>query len=402
VFGDISDTISGGLKAALTEKREQAQQLWVEFDAVRQKAIESKADLRNVETAEFKALEQAHAAYQRVSEEAKSLEERLLAGIEERHAKGAVPAGERKGIVPGIGAAFLRGMGVGAVGSKALDATAGGSAVPAFFDDRIRMLPQRQLFVRSLIPTKTVDSDKVQYLLHTVATNNAAVVAAGALKPTSVYTVSRQETAVKVIAHVAEALDRSLLMDLDQLVDFMDSQLRLGVLLTEEAQILNGTGAGANFRGILNTPGIGSVARNAAGESRADAIYRAITNVRLALYEPEAIVLHPNDWQTLRLEKTADGEYLAGSVIESDPDRLWGKEVITSPVMTQGRALVGAFGAGASIWDREATRVTYAETGLGDNPGEELFTRNLVRFRAEERLAFAVERPPLFCEVTGL
>jgi len=220
------------------------------------------------------------------------------------------------------------------------------------------------------------------------------------LKPTSVLTVARIEDTVRTIAHVSEALDRALLSDFDALVVFIDQNLRLGVLLAEENQILNGNGTAPNLRGILNTVGIGTQAVGA--DTRADAIHKAINACRLAFHEPDAIVLHPTDWQTVRLQKNANGDYYTGDAVQGDPDRLWGKPVITSPVIAQGTGLVGAFGHGAQLWDREEARVTFTESGLGDSAGQELFSRNQIRFRAEERVAFGVPFPAAFCSVTSL
>ena len=42
--------------------------------------------------------------------------------------------------------------------------------------------------------------------------------------------------------------------------------------------------------------------------------------------------------------------------------------------------IVGNFAGGAQVWQREDARVSFTEAGLGDAAGEELFTRNLVRF----------------------
>jgi HK97 family phage major capsid protein len=134
-----------------------------------------------------------------------------------------------------------------------------------------------------------------------------------------------------------------------------------------------------------------------------EAIYRAITKVRNAFYEPDGIVLHPSDWETIRLSKTTTGEYLTGSVISDDNTRLWGTTVITSPVIAEGTGLVGQFAVGATVWDREEARVTFTESGMSNSDGtSDLFMRNQIRFRGEERIAFGVERPAAFCEVTGL
>lgn len=321
---------------------------------------------------------------------------------------GVTPGGSRRsgkagdfGRVEGLGAAFLKELGGRGDAMKALDATSGGASLPAsFFDSRLRDLPQRQLFLRSLIPSTTVTSDKVNYIRQTVFTNNAAAVAAGALKPTSVITAERVEAPVRVIAHLSEALDRSMLTDYDQLTGFIDDQLRLGVLLEEEDQILNGSGAAPNLTGILNTAGIQTQAKGA--DPTPDAVYKAITKIRVVFGEPDAVVFHPNDWQDVALLRNADGVYLWGSPANEAAPRIWNKQVIVSPVMAEGTALVGSFGTAAEVFERETVRISFAETGLGDVAGQELFSRNQIRVRAESRIGLAVIRPSFFCTVTGV
>ena len=389
------DPMLSALRETHAAKNHEAAERWQAFESERKRLIESATDLQK-DMAAVKRLDDLHQAYKAVADEAGDLQERLLRTIDGKLVGGS--SREDKGI-PGLGAEFLRRLGVGQGGMKALDGTAGATLVPAFFDPRIRDLPQRSLFVRSLIPVRQADGDKVHYIRQTVATQNAAPVAAGALKPTSVYTVERVEETVRTIAHVTEALDRALLSDFDSLVDFLDNQLRLGVLLAEESQIINGNGTAPNLRGILNTVGIQTQAVGA--DPHADAVYKALGKVRGAFFEPDGIVLHPNDWQDIRLTKTADGEYQTAPVTDDGVERLFGKPVITSPVIAEGTGLVGAFAVGATVWDREEARVTFAEVGLNDS-GEEMFTRNQLRWRAEERIAFGVERPNAFCTVTGL
>jgi|GEM_PF-3579968 len=393
---DAEAWVQVGLKGALERKRQDAAQAWALFDTEKRRAVDAGVDISQ-DGAEFKKLDELHSSYKKAAAEQKDLESRLFAEYEKGNAKFPTIPSNR---ASGVGAEFLRRIGAGVAGLKALDGTSGGSMVPAFFSPDILNLPTRQLFVRSLIPVTPVTGDKVAYLQHSVFTNAATAVAAGGLKPTSVLTVARLEDTVRTIAHVSEALDRALLSDFDALVTFIDQNLRLGVLLAEENQILNGNGTAPNLRGILNTAGIGTQARGA--DSRTDALHKAINSCRLAFHEPDAIVLHPTDWQTVRLEKNANGEYIAGDVVQGDPDRLWGKQIITSPVLAQGTGLVGAFGHGAQLWDREEARVTFTESGLGDTAGQELFTRNQIRFRAEERVAFGVPFPAAFCSVTSL
>lgn len=142
-----------------------------------------------------------------------------------------------------------------------------------------------------------------------------------------------------------------------------------------------------------------------------DAILKGLQKVRNqdSPYEPTGIVLHPTNWETIVLMKDANGNYQASesgaftSADAGDPrgDTLWGKPVVQTRAIAAGTALVGDFTA-ATIWDREQARVQVAETGGLGAGGVEIYSRNQVVFRGEERLAFGVERPAAFATVTGL
>ena len=78
----------------------------------------------------------------------------------------------------------------------------------------------------------------------TVRTNNAAVVAVGALEPTGVYSVVRVESSLVVIAHLSEGIPRHWLIDNASLEAFIGSELEYGLRQAVEAKVLsdiNGT-----------------------------------------------------------------------------------------------------------------------------------------------------------------
>jgi HK97 family phage major capsid protein len=72
-----------------------------------------------------------------------------------------------------------------------------------------------------------------------------------------------------------------------------------------------------------------------------------------------------------------------------------GKRVIISPVLDPGTALVGSFATGAAICDREQPRVDFTDGG-------DLFEKNQVVFRGEERITLAIFRDSAFCTVSDL
>jgi HK97 family phage major capsid protein len=118
------------------------------------------------------------------------------------------------------------------------------------------------------------------------------------------------------------------------------------------------------------------------------------------LARPTAVVIHPNDWQAVRLgrENAATGTlggYLYGPPSISGPSTMWGYPVVESLGMTENTALIGDFPMGCTLFDREAANI---RVGLIDDQ----FVRNMQTILAELRCAFVVWRPTAFAKITGI
>jgi HK97 family phage major capsid protein len=384
-----SDELVYQLQDEMRAKRKEAQEKWIAFDQERDRMAKAN---RLTDDAVATHLEEMQADYQKSNGEYQEIEKRWAVEAVKPH-----PTERSDG---GYGAKDARGWGEAVfaklVERKALDATSGGTIPPPFFDPALRRLPERNLFVRSIIPVIQGDGDRASYLRQTVRTNLAAPVDPGDMKPTSVYSVERIEAPYRTIAHLTEPQDRNLLSDYEGLIRFLNDELRLGLLLTEEDQILNGDGDAPNLEGILEVTGIGDQPRGT--DSISDALLRGLNVVRNdGLVEPDAIVMAPTDYEAAVLEKTdGSGEYIHGSPNNTTTPQLWGKPVITSPVLDAGTALVGSFATGCAIYDREQPRIDFSEQH------EDLFEKNQVLWRGEERLTFAVFRPKAFATVSDL
>ncbi len=259
--------------------------------------------------------------------------------------------------------------------------------------------------VRDLFPVTSTNSSTITFIRRTGYVNNARVVlertaADGSaptglstdvfgLKPPSNLVFETDQEAVKVIAHTID-VSKTVLDDEPRLRATIDGEMLYGLRLTEDAEILYGDGSGTHLRGIMNTAGLQFYNGNTgpAGDYMADQIRRALTLVMLAYYESTGVVMHPFDWEATELEKDDQGRYvLVTNVTVGAEQRIWKNPVVATPAMQQGQFLCGAFGLGAHLWDREAANIDIStET-------RDLFDRNAIAIRAEQRLAVTVERP---------
>jgi HK97 family phage major capsid protein len=273
--------------------------------------------------------------------------------------------------------------------------------------DAMVIPPMRTKRVRDLFPSRTTTAAIIEYFRMTGFTNNAAAVAersgsAFGAKPQSSFTFVGEQAPVRTLAHW-EAAHRNVLADEPQLRSIIDNELMYGLRLQEDAQILNGSGTGENLTGILNTPGVQTYdwsdgvysATAGMSDTKADAIRRAATLSFLAYYEPSGIVLNPNDWEDIELSKDGNGAYVvAVSVAMGGEQKLWRIPVVDTPAIAEGTALIGAFGTGAQIYDRESPSIRISEQHA------DFFVRNAIVILAEQRLALAVKRPESFVKVS--
>lgn len=255
--------------------------------------------------------------------------------------------------------------------------------------------------IADLLAQGQLSGSVLSYLRETAATNAAAAVAESGVKPASDLTLDRVEHGLSKIATVLDVPDE-FLEDMDAARSYIDGRLTLFIQLEEEDQILNGSGTAPNMRGILNTSGIQTTA-SAASADNIEAIYRAITSVRqVAQLEPDGVVVHPTDYQSMRLAQDGNGQYFGGGPfagqygnggVVNDPG-VWGLRTIVTSAVAQGTALVGAWQAGAQLFRKGGITVD------STNSDGEKFRSNISTIRAEERLALAVYRPAAFNRVT--
>lgn len=188
---------------------------------------------------------------------------------------------------------------------------------------------------------------------------------------------------------------RQILDDFTELMGFLQSTMPYYVNQEEELQLLSGDNTGQNLNGLITqsqdfdtTLLIASL-----GYNRLDCIGRAVQQIRADKeLNPSFVVMHPNDWWSIRLTKDSYGRYILG-----DPQQpvavpnLFGLSVIVTTNITDGTFLVGSGSPiAAEIRDRMGMTIEIA------TQHSDYFVKNMLAIRAEKRLALVVRRPDSF------
>lgn len=320
--------------------------------------------------------------------------------------------------------------------------------LPGIVEQRFYQLTVADLF--SSIPT---GSPNLSYLVEATANFQAAAVAEGGLYPFSSGTFSRVYEQIGKIANAMEFSDE-VLRDAPQLYSFLQSRLIEGIQRQEEVQLLAGGGVpgvngllnrssgftiGAGMSGLTatnvqipaaSTAGVGAVAATIptltygrqittqvagattgampTGQEIAEGVLQAALDIQLSLFlTPNAVVMNPADYHTVRLAKDNQGQYFGGSFFGRDygypqaqpagaasfpgGETLWNLRVVQTPAIPAGTILVGCFDPGVTqVARREGISMQMTNTN-GSN-----FVNGEVTLRAEERLGLMVYRPKAF------
>ena len=261
------------------------------------------------------------------------------------------------------------------------------------------------LTIADLFAQGTTDSSSLTYVIEAAFQDLTATVLEKGAKPQLDLTLARRQDNVGKIANVAKVTDE-MFQDAPAFEAYLSNRMVFGVKRVEETQLLNGNGTAPNLQGVLNRSGLATTVVTSAGLTALKAmegIFNQITALRATSFvEPDAIVIHPTDWQTIRLGKDLNDQYYAGGPFTgaygnagpANVANLWGVKTVITTAIAQGTVLVGGFQESGQIFRRQGITLEMTNSNVDD------FVNNLITLRAEERLALAVYRPAGFGKVT--
>ena len=262
---------------------------------------------------------------------------------------------------------------------------------------------QRPLTVADLFSQGTMTGSAVTYPVYGKLEGGPGMVAEGGQKPQSHFpdpewvTDTLKEVAVwwKITDDMAE--------DLPYVASEIQDQNDYAMQIKEEDQLLNGDGTGSNVNGLLAREGVQEIGDDDE-RSVADRIFHAKTMINKATgHNADALVISPDDYETLRLSKDANGQYYGGGfflpayggtgqlVIQETP---WGLKTVVTPAAADGESVVGAFKAGGKVLRKGGRRVA------STNSHEDDFTNDKITFRIKERMTLQVKYPADFVKVS--
>lgn len=280
------------------------------------------------------------------------------------------------------------------IATKALMSTTAGYApqsirLPGFVE-----MATRPIQLLDIIPMLETGMEQIVYMEETTRQHAAAEIAEGGDYPESAFAFTERTSPVRKIGDSLPVTDEQL-EDVAQMQGYINGRLTFGVRQRLDGQVLVGDATGSNLRGLANVAGIQSQAKGV--DPVPDVFFKLMTKIRL---NGRAIathhIMHPTDWQGIRLMRTADGVYIWGSPSEAGPERLWGLPVIQEDAQAAGTGYTGAFTpAFVSLFEKRGVDVQVGYVGSQ-------FTQGKRTVRADMRAALVFFRPAAFGEATGL
>jgi len=270
-----------------------------------------------------------------------------------------------------------------------------GEVIPADRVPGYKFDPTRPVHVRQLLATGSTQSDVVRYVKESGYSNGAAATAEGATLGQSDFDMTAADANVRKIGTYFR-ISEEMLADTPQLTSYLSARAPEKLLEVEDAQILNGSGSGANLSGIITDAADFDVSSNGAfyqsveSANEFDVIVAALNQLSLLNYNADCIMLNPTDFNKILLLKDSTNKYLKDQVYNGLQPSFSGVKVIQNTAIAAGTFLIGNFGVGTQLWVRQGVNVEFfREDGTNVRDG-------FVTVRVSERVALTNYLPNAF------
>ncbi len=251
--------------------------------------------------------------------------------------------------------------------------------------DSIGQLAHRKLSAYDLftkVPVGEGSNGVIRYADWDSATTAraATLVAEGTAFPESTAKFEEYSLTLEKIGDTIPMSEETL-YDIPRFTRELDNFLRVNVALVEDAQLVNGTGAAGQMKGVVTSAGTYTAA--ASGISDAN-IYDLIVKMHESIitdgsskYMPNFALMNIVDINSMKLHKDANENYLVPPFVSADGNAVAGMVIVENNGITANSMLVGDSNYG-TIYEVENYNVT---TGYINDQ----FSADLVTLKAKKR-----------------
>lgn len=247
--------------------------------------------------------------------------------------------------------------------------------------------------ISDLFPVIPTTQAAIVYMLETTFTNNAKETAENAAIPENAFALTQTTVTVRKIAATLPVTQEQL-DDVEQVRAYIDQRMRYALMARVDLQLITGAGTTVLWEGLENVDGIQSVAL---ANEIPETVHQLITDIRVNGFdEPDAVILHPTDWDQVATLKATDGTYIYAHPASPLEPRIWGKPVVLSTVKAAGTGYAGAFAAQSALYLRQGIEVAITDSHASE------FLDDVIRLKFTLRGAPVFFRPASFGEMTGI
>ncbi|MBN8428296.1 MAG: phage major capsid protein [Xanthomonadales bacterium] len=262
-------------------------------------------------------------------------------------------------------------------GSSSVGLTANATRATVFGEH-----PTRKLTLLDALPRLAVFSGSFEFeRLDNYLSAAAYQATEGSAKAQTSVPSALQTSAITTIAHFVRASEQ-VLSDQPALQMMLGTLLSYGVLRKLENEIVAGSTSG-KIQGLATVAT--AFAPSASSGPLVDSVGEMLTALDIEGWNAGLIVLHPNDWHSIRSERNAQSSYVASGWNLPAAPSIWGVPVVTSPACAEGHPI--AFDPSQTVLlDRQQATVEVGRSG-------DDFTENVLTLRGELRAGLAVFSP---------
>ena len=271
-------------------------------------------------------------------------------------------------------------------------------------DEEIKEGYRRPMTIWDLFNHETTEKDSVTWFVEGALDGDAGMTAEnGAFSQLHVNDPVAVTAPLKKVTALWKQTDE-ILSDAPRFVSHVNARAGYKLDCKVEDQLLAGTGTSNQITGLANVSGIGSASAQSFNMDFIESLLDERTKIKKATpnFLVDTLLLADEDYDALMKLKNSADQYVLGGPTGfiygngvTIGKNLWNTiTMVPTPALTSGTAILGAFKAGATVYEH----VTGRRFDVGYD-GED-FSHGRVSFRAYQRLALAVEYPAAFTKYT--